>query len=547
MINGVAIYGGFAGAETAVNQRTNYSRGESNETILSGDIGSVAYKPDNCYHVFYHADGLVLTSTAILDGFTITYGYATGSAVQFRKGGGMYNGNSSSPTINNCAFYLNYASFAGGGMANVGADLTTVTSPTVTNCTFVLNTGAGASGGGGGMYNSYSSPTVTNCLFNSNRGQTQNYCSGGGMFNYYSSPTLNNCTFSKNNFIHLGGGISNNRSSPTLNNCIIWANAATSYGNEFYVTGNSSANITTLNNSCYRNGTDDWGVVAVYIAAPAQFIATNNCITTDPQFVDAASNDFRILGNSPCADAGNNDDNLEIYDIRGAGFARILSKTDGSAAGGTIDIGAYEYLFGTDPLPVELTTFTASVAGTSVNLNWQTATEVNNYGFEIQKSTHPLIPSREGKVQSDRGVFETIGFVEGHGNSNSPKEYSFIDDSVIRNVSYRLKQIDIDGAFEYSEIVEVKLETPTEYKLTQNYPNPFNPSTTISFALPQQANVKLIVYNSLGEEVAELVNRELNAGIQSVNFDGSNLSSGLYFYTISAGNFADVKKMLLLK
>ncbi len=105
------------------------------------------------------------------------------------------------------------------------------------------------------------------------------------------------------------------------------------------------------------------------------------------------------------------------------------------------------------------------------------------------------------------------------------------------------------GKADLPELVGVKSnnEIPTEFVLQQNYPNPFNPTTTISFALPQQANVTITVYNSLGEEVAELINREMNAGFQSVNFDASNLSSGLYFYKIDAGNFVDVKKMLLIK
>ncbi len=199
----------------------------------------------------------------------------------------------------------------------------------------------------------------------------------------------------------------------------------------------------------------------------------------------------------------------------------------------------FEYI---DPTPVELTSFTANINENTVELNWSTATEVNNYGFEVQR----LQDDKISKLQD----WETIGFVEGHGNSNSPKDYSFTDNlnlDLNLNLKYRLKQIDIDGQFEYSDIVEVKVELPTNYKLSQNYPNPFNPSTTISFAIPNQANVKLVVYNSLGEEVAELLNKEIDAGFQNINFDATNLSSGLYFYRITAGNFVAVKKMLLLK
>ncbi len=191
--------------------------------------------------------------------------------------------------------------------------------------------------------------------------------------------------------------------------------------------------------------------------------------------------------------------------------------------------------------PVELISFTVSKKGDEILLEWETATEVNNYGFEIQRSVSSNhISERE---------WETIGFVEGHGNSNSPKGYLFVNDIVPNSnvIQYRLKQIDFNGGFEYSKIAEIKINDVAEFKLSQNYPNPFNPSTTISFALPKQADVKLNVYNPIGEKVVELLNGNISAGYHQVNFDGSNLSSGLYFYKISAGNFVSVKKMMLLK
>ena len=123
-----------------------------------------------------------------------------------------------------------------------------------------------------------------------------------------------------------------------------------------------------------------------------------------------------------------------------------------------------------NPLPVELSSFSASIIGSAVKLNWRTETEVNNYGFEIQKSQMSNVKSQT--------EWETIGFVEGYGNSNSPKDYSFTDASVVSGTySYRLKQIDIDGQFEYSKIIEVNLGAPKKYELAQNFPNPFNPNT----------------------------------------------------------------------
>ena len=214
-------------------------------------------------------------------------------------------------------------------------------------------------------------------------------------------------------------------------------------------------------------------------------------------------------------------------------------------------------------LPVELTTFTATATANNIQLNWTTATEVNNYGFEILRQAR--LP--EGKAQNDR--WSLLGFVEGHGNSSSPKEYSFVDESVFPGLyRYRLKQIDTDGSFEYSEIIEVQFGVvPTEYVLAQNYPNPFNPSTTIRFSLPVTSNVNLSVFNILGEVVQVLVNETKEAGVHIINFNASQLNSGVYFYKIwvypansgavnpessspkgQAGQgFIAIKKMLLLK
>jgi len=146
------------------------------------------------------------------------------------------------------------------------------------------------------------------------------------------------------------------------------------------------------------------------------------------------------------------------------------------------------------------------------------------------------------------GDWTRIGFVEGNGNSNSPKEYSFVDDGVTSGkYSYRLKQIDNDGTFEYSKIIKIDVDAPLEFELSQNYPNPFNPSTTIKFSLPVTSNVKLSVFNILGEEVQILVNETKEAGIYTINFNAAELNSGIYFYKLVMRNFIRVKKMSLLK
>jgi hypothetical protein len=233
--------------------------------------------------------------------------------------------------------------------------------------------------------------------------------------------------------------------------------------------------------------------------------------------------------------------------------------------------------------PVELTSFSANLNDNKVYLNWQTATEVNNFGFEVQRAsfrqggTTPRqggITPRQGGTTPRQG-WEKIGFVEGHGNSNSPKEYSFLDENPPSGkIKYRLKQIDIDGGFEYSDVVEVNISVPNKFELFQNYPNPFgkathsgNPITMIQYSIPvgdakflptgrqvaspqietSQRMVTLKVYDILGREVATLANQQQAPGNYSVKFDASKLSSGIYFYKLQSGSFVETKKMILLR
>lgn len=191
----------------------------------------------------------------------------------------------------------------------------------------------------------------------------------------------------------------------------------------------------------------------------------------------------------------------------------------------------------TGTLPVELTSFTAHLDGKIVELRWATATEVNNYGFEVQKS--------EAGNQSAEWV--TIGFVKGNGNSNSPKEYSFTDPLDL-NLCYRLKQIDNNGTFKYTNAIEVGSGI-LNYSLGQNYPNPFNPTTIISYQLPVDSKVVLKLYDIIGNEVAVLIDEYKQAGYHNYPLSIVNyqLSSGIFYYKIQAGDFIQTKKMLLLK
>jgi len=189
-------------------------------------------------------------------------------------------------------------------------------------------------------------------------------------------------------------------------------------------------------------------------------------------------------------------------------------------------------------VPVELLTFTASIQNSEVHLIWSTATELNNIGFEVERS------------YSDQNNFAAIGFVNGKGSSTEIVYYSFIDKPVLNTDSklfYRLKQIDLDGTFSYSDIISVIFDVPGGFALNQNYPNPFNPSTIISYQLKTDVFVSLKVYDFIGREISTLINEIKPAGKHEVIFDAKDLPSGTYFYTLIAGDFISTKKMMLIK
>ncbi|MBK7632489.1 MAG: T9SS type A sorting domain-containing protein [Ignavibacteriales bacterium] len=203
----------------------------------------------------------------------------------------------------------------------------------------------------------------------------------------------------------------------------------------------------------------------------------------------------------------------------------------------------------TDPLPVELTSFSAKIIGKTILLKWQTATEINNFGFEIERKIL-------NQVQNDNTGWEKIGFVNGNGNSNSPKDYSFIDKNPdgVAEIKYRLKQIDNDGRFEYSDIINVYFLT-NDFELYQNYPNPFNPSTTISWQSKIDGNVSIKIFDILGNEIAELINEFKPAGKHELKFESNTISiglpSGIYIYKIEIKTnellYTMNRKMTLIK
>ncbi len=188
-----------------------------------------------------------------------------------------------------------------------------------------------------------------------------------------------------------------------------------------------------------------------------------------------------------------------------------------------------------DVVPVELTSFNASVNNNSVTISWKTSTESNNRGFGIQKKT----------LNTD---WTDIIFINGNGTSTKSHEYSYVDENLeAGNYSYRLKQIDFNGSYEYSKVVEAEVEDHVNFELAQNYPNPFNPSTNIDFSIPSNENVRLSVYNVLGQEIKTLFNGFMKSGNHTINFNAVNLNSGLYFYKLELNGVSLVKKMLHVK
>jgi hypothetical protein len=243
-----------------------------------------------------------------------------------------------------------------------------------------------------------------------------------------------------------------------------------------------------------------------------------------------------IVGVGQCAMVGTSGMRILQNALTNTGFRRVWSVGgcpftpynggDRSVANFGIDVV---------PVPVELISFSATTDSKNVNLNWATATEINNSGFEIER-------------RYDKTDWLKIGFVPGHGTTTEKQNYSYIDQNVNAGIySYRLKQVDFDGTFEYSNEILVNVTASLEFTLDQNFPNPFNPNTLIKYSIPKSSQVSLKIFNTLGQEMETLVNEEKQVGTYEVNWNASNLQSGVYFYRLQAGSFVQTRKMILLK
>ncbi len=245
-------------------------------------------------------------------------------------------------------------------------------------------------------------------------------------------------------------------------------------------------------------------------------------ISMNPVFANTSSNDFTLQASSPGIDAGNPANPAGIFVL-------------GSAP----EMGAFEY---GGAVPVELASF-GFYQGV---LRWATASETNNFGFEVQRSNS----KNEGFVK--------VAFVRGHGTSTVPQVYEFKDDVFEGVYFYRLKQIDTDGSFEWSQTVAAVYSNPGTFTLDQNYPNPFNPTTTLSFAIPEtgltETNelVRLTIFNSMGQEVLVLLNERKAPGSYKLQWNGVDklgraAASGVYFYELRFGQMKQTRRMLLIK
>ena len=477
LINGVAIYGGFAGTETMLSQRNI----QSNPTILSGDIGTEGVSTDNCYHVFYHPSGTDLDVTAVLNGFTITGGNADDAIWPHDSGGGMFNYSGSSPTVSNCTFSNNAASNWGGGIIN-----DELCDPTITDCTFSGNTAPY----GGGMHNYNSLPEVTNCTFSTNAATT----SGGGMYNDLSSLVLTNCEFTgndseygggiysfssdlsatncifKSNTADFGGGIYFEEStSPTVTSCLFSGNATSIGGYGGGIANEYGSDASIINCTFSGNAAGYGGGVENYDSAP---VITNTIlygntsdfngneifndtstptisycdisgsggssswdtglgtdgggnIDSDPLFVDAdgadntpgtADDDLQLQSTSPCIDAANGDV-APTTDILGNDRYDHPMDDIGTGAPTYVDMGAYEYQVTamTDLLCSENPDFDGN--GTK-DLLWEKDSNSANY-ITLMASGNGVRGPLQYIPNSMGGVLEIVGFGDFDGNGTT--------------------------------------------------------------------------------------------------------------------------------
>jgi hypothetical protein len=307
---------------------------------------------------------------------------------------------------------------------------------------------------------------------------------------------------------------------------------------------NTTTNITINYNDYYTTscaylckwGATNYTTLATWKAAVIQ---DANSLNLDPIFADPDANgtapgDFQSTNSS----------------LNGTGVTITGYSTDynGYTRPSPPSIGGIE---NDNPLPVLLSSFSSSLKGRDVVLNWKTDKEINNEGFNIERIQSSSAKKDGGPSGSQN--WEKIGYVQGKGTVNNPTNYSFEDRKLqTGKYKYRLKQIDVNGNFEYFALNgEVEIGVPVKFELSQNYPNPFNPATNIDFELPFDGKVYIVIFDITGREVKTLLNESRTAGFHTIRFNASDLSSGLYFYRIlvrtAKKDYIATKKMAIIK
>ena len=318
---------------------------------------------------------------------------------------------------------------------------------------------------------------------------------------------------------------------------IIFKDVNTSSNSDAFVleTSNQPVTITSVSNNFSTRGTGNNGTVTITISTAKSteekiFVRYTTDGWTTSNFVEASGSGTSYTAIIPDAVLTAYNGNDEFYVLT----TTIASPTHADADMMTINLNNNS---GSNyQLPVQLTNFVARGKGKTIELKWNTATETNNAGFEIERKQH--------------AQWTKVAFLDGHGTSSTPHEYSYSEKWLLPGkYLYRLKQIDRDGKFEYSQQSEATVGlSEDDFALSQNYPNPFNPSTTFTYAVKERQHVEIKVFNLIGQEVAVLVKGSIEPNrLHTVQFDGSTLSSGVYFYSLRTPNRNEIRKLMLMK
>lgn len=588
IIDDVKLYGGFLGNETTLEAR-DY---ENNPTILSGNVGAPNVFTDNSYTVIYAED---VSSATVIDGVTIEQGNADdGSSIHtaHKKGGGLYirsitSGTIANPIIKNCIFIDNFADKFAGAIYN-HAQTGSEASPTIVNCYFehnvsyerggaITNDGDSSlkiinstfynnsSAEGGAIFNNGHNntvlPTIINSTFTDNSTPHSNH--GGAMYNFgkgngEASPTIVNSIFNLNHAGHGGAiyGIATEFGvvTPKIVNSTFYKNFAAQnagaiyaseslygdntvsvYNTIFWDNDNGSTGGPVFHFSGQETPTIELNEVLVdttnctllHHASTGEVICNGNMLyQIDPTFEDPINGDFRLKQNSPAINMGNDAHMvIDLCDIDGDENITEQIDIDLDMNGrfdGTIDLGPFERIGG---LPIELLSFDVRFDGKKVNLNWITLSELDNDYFSIERSSN--------------GVdFREIAREQGAGDSEMARTYLAFDENPQKGINYyRLKQIDFDGSYSYSEIRSIEVRNSVE---VSTFPNPVATQLNISLTEFEERTIDFEIYHISGKRIYKGT-ADVNEGLVVVSLDNiNNLQPGQYMIRISNTNEGDL-------